>query len=105
VTASPQEHASTLTQNPATADDPKAICARSIHIMGNGDLGEFEAVIHAEAVNREAGHEPMAARGSGPAAFYATARWLRGAFSDLLIVPDAPVPPRRWQGHRTLGQP
>ena len=51
--------------------------------MADGDLREFEAVIHPKAVNREAAREPMASRGMGPAAFYATALWLRGAFSDL----------------------
>lgn len=70
-------------QNPAAADDPKALCARSLYIMPGGDLREFEALIHPEATNREAAHEPMASRGKGPAAFYATALWLRGAFSEL----------------------
>jgi predicted ester cyclase len=51
--------------------------------MADGDLPEFEALIHPEATNREAANEPMAARGRGPAAGYATALWLRGAFSDL----------------------
>ena len=72
-----------LAQNPATADDPKAVCARSIHIMADGELGEFEALVHPEATNREAVREPMASRGRGPAAYYATALWLRGAYSDL----------------------
>ena len=72
-----------LAQNPATADDPKAVCVRSIHIMADGELGEFEALIHPEATNREAVREPMASRGRGPAAYYATALWLRGAYSDL----------------------
>jgi predicted ester cyclase len=72
-----------LDHNLVTADDPKAMCARSIQIMADGDLGEFEALIHPEAVNREAVHEPMASRGRGPAAYYATALWLRGAISDL----------------------
>jgi predicted ester cyclase len=51
--------------------------------MADGDLREFEAVIHPKAVNREAAQEPMASRGMRPAAFYAPALWLRGAFSDL----------------------
>jgi predicted ester cyclase len=85
------ESASTITQNQAPADDPRAMCARSVQIMADGDLREFEAVIHPEAVNREAVHEPAAARGNGPAAFYATALWLRGAFSDL-----------RWDVHEVV---
>src|SRR5215470_333099 len=72
-----------LAQNPATAVDAKALCVRSVQIMADGDLREFEALFHPEATNREAADEPMAARGRGPAAFYATALWLRGAFSDL----------------------
>jgi predicted ester cyclase len=40
-------------------------------------------VIHPDAVNREAKDEPPASRGAGPAAFYATAVWLRGAFAEL----------------------
>ena len=86
---SPTEPAPTgLAQSPATADDPKAVCVRSLQIMADGDLREFEDLIHPEAANREAADEPMAARGRGPAAFYATALWLRGAFSDL-----------RWEMH------
>lgn len=54
-----------LAQNPAAVDDPKAVCAHSIHIMADGDLGEFEALIHPEATNREAAREPMASRGRG----------------------------------------
>jgi predicted ester cyclase len=72
-----------VAKNPVALDDPKAVCIRSIHIMADGDLRDFEAVIHRDATNREASSEPMEARGSGPAAFYATALWLRGAFSDL----------------------
>ena len=72
-----------LAGNPATADDPRAVCVRSLHIMANGGLRDFEALVHPEAINREAATEPVAARGKGPAAFYATALWLRGAFSDL----------------------
>lgn len=70
-------------QNRAAGDDPKEACVRSIRIMADGDLSEFEALIHPEAANREARKELPAARGRGPAAFYATAPWLRGAFSDM----------------------
>ena len=64
-------------------DDLKALCARSIHIMGDGELSDFEAVVHPDARNREAEVEPPACRGTGPAAFYATALWLRSAYADL----------------------
>jgi predicted ester cyclase len=59
--------------------------------MTEGDLRELEALIHPDAVNRETADAPMAARGKGPAAFYATALWLRGAFSDL-----------RWDVHEVV---
>jgi predicted ester cyclase len=89
---SPTESAPTsYAQSPATADDAKTMCARSLRIMANGDLSDFEALIDPAATNREAANEPMAARGEGPAAFYATALWLRGAFSDM-----------RWDVHETV---
>jgi len=71
---------------------PKALCERTIHIMADGDLADFEAVIHPDAVNREARTEPAAARGRGPAAFYATALWLRSALADM-----------RWDIHQAAG--
>ena len=59
-------------QNTA-AQDPKAVSVRLIRIMAEGDLLEFEVLIHPDAANREAHKEPIAARGRGPAAFYASA--------------------------------
>jgi predicted ester cyclase len=67
----------------STSTDHKALCVHSIHLMGDGDLPDFEAVVHPDAINREGKDEPLASRGRGPAAFYATALWLREAFSDL----------------------
>jgi predicted ester cyclase len=68
----------------ATTDSgPAALCARSMDIMVTGGLEDFERVFHPEAVNREAGGEPPATRQGGPAGFYATAQWLRAAFSGL----------------------
>jgi predicted ester cyclase len=66
-----------------TTDSAKALCIRSMQIMVDGTLEDFEAVVHPEATNREAKDEPPETRGRGPAAFYATARWLRGWFDDL----------------------
>lgn len=60
-----------------------AVAVASLHAMGSGTLSDFEALYTADAVNREALNEPPDTRGTGPAAFYATARWLRTAFSDL----------------------
>ncbi|MFF5079214.1 ester cyclase [Actinoplanes sp. NPDC000266] len=59
------------------------LCVRSMTIMAFGDLGELDDVVHPRATNREAKDEPPACRGQGPAAFAATARWLRAAFADL----------------------
>ena len=68
----------------ATTDSgPAALCARSMEIMVTGSLEDFERVFHPEAVNREAGGEPPVTRQGGPAGFYATALWLRAAFSGL----------------------
>src|SRR5215210_334264 len=58
-------------------------CVRSMTIMASGDLDDLTQVVHPQAVNREAKDEPPACRGQGPAAFAATARWLRAAFADL----------------------
>ena len=60
-----------------------AVAIASLHAMGSGDLADFEAAYTADVVNREAIAEPPDTRGGGPAAMYATARWLRTAFSDL----------------------
>jgi predicted ester cyclase len=56
---------------------------QAMKIMASGDLGELREFIHPDAVNREAEAEPPDCRGRGPAAFAATARWLRSAFDDL----------------------
>ena len=65
-------------------DDPAAVAVASMHAMGSGTLVDFEGLYTADAVNREAITEPPDTRGTGPAALYATARWLRTAFSDLI---------------------
>ena len=63
--------------------DAKELCVRSIHIMADGNLEDLETVVHPDARNREAVDEPPATRGRGPAAFYATALWLRDAYAEL----------------------
>ena len=60
-----------------------ALCAHSLDLMATGSLEDFERVYHPQAVNREAAVEPPAARQPGPAGVYATAQWLRAAFSGL----------------------
>jgi predicted ester cyclase len=55
----------------------------SMLAMATGTLADLERVVHPDAVNREAGDEPPACATPGPAGFWATAQWLRTAFSDL----------------------
>ena len=84
-----------------TRMDTKELCVRSVQIMADGTMEDFEAIVHPEARNREDVDEPpesrgrargrrrtspsgsFASRGRGPAAFYATALWLRDAYADL----------------------
>ena len=62
------------------------VCVRSMHLMATGELAGLADVVHPAAVNRESSAEPPATRGAGPAAFHATAVWLRSAFSELTFV-------------------
>jgi predicted ester cyclase len=72
-----------------TARDARAdLAARSIAVMADGTLDDLRRVVHPQAVNREASAEPPACRGRGPEAFWATALWLRSAFSDLAFAVD-----------------
>ena len=66
---------------PVSADTSTAI--KSMHLMESGELADLAAVYTADVVNRESKDEPPDTRGTGPAAMYATARWLRSAFSEL----------------------
>lgn len=64
--------------------NPAAIlAARVFTAMGSGDLADFEVLIHPDAVNRAAVEQPLACRGRGPQAWYATAQWLRNFSCDL----------------------
>ena len=67
------------------------LCIRSVDLMATGSPEDFEQVCHPQAANREAAAEPPPARQPGPAGFYATAEWLRAAFSGL-----------RWEVHETV---
>ena len=73
----------TPTQDPMAAADPRALCQRIFSVFADGQLPDFEALFHPEAVNREASTQPSACRGRGPAAFYATGLWLRSALTDM----------------------
>ena len=67
--------------SPAVLSDVDA-AVRSIHLMTVGTADQFAEVNHPDAFNRESSAEPPATRERGPAAFYATALWLRAAFSE-----------------------
>lgn len=60
-----------------------ATCIRSLNLMAIGTVEDLAGVYAPDAVNREAKDEPPLTRGTGPAAVYATALWLREAFADL----------------------
>ena len=66
-----------------TYSETTALCIRSMDLMTEGTREDFEPVYHPEGVNREAAVEPPATRQPGPAGFWATAQWLREAFSGL----------------------
>jgi predicted ester cyclase len=75
-----------------TGSETAALLVRSLDAMATGSRGEFDRIYDPAAVNREAATEPPAARQPGPAGFWATAQWLRGAFSGL-----------RWEVHEATG--
>jgi predicted ester cyclase len=63
--------------------DLGSIVIKSIQAMADGSAADFEKLIHPAAVNRENVVQPPSSRMPGPAGFYATALWLRGAFAEL----------------------
>ena len=67
----------------APSDAMVAVAVASIHAMGSGSFADFASLYTEDAVNRESATEPPDTRGTGPAAMFATAVWLRTAFSDL----------------------
>ncbi|GAB4587201.1 ester cyclase [Nocardia sp. IFM 10818] len=79
------------TPSPTAADTARALAIRSVHLMAAGDRADFDAIIHPDATNREGRTEPPAARGRGPAAYHATALWLRAAYADLHHTIEAAV--------------
>ena len=67
----------------STYNETTELCVRSLHLMTGGNREDFEPVYHPQAVNREAASEPPPSRQPGPSGFWATAQWLRAAFSGL----------------------
>ena len=68
---------------PDTSTARKEIAVRSIQLMATGTHEDLCRVVHPQATNRESAAEPPACRGRGPDAFWATAQWLRSAFSEM----------------------
>lgn len=83
VTVGPMTIIDPATLGGLTAEQAKELAVRSVQIMADGTRPEIDVVVHPDAVNREGKDEPPESRGRGPAAFYATALWLREWFSDL----------------------
>lgn len=75
-----------------TRDEAVTLLVRSMDAMATGSREQFDLLYDATAVNREAATEPPACRQPGPPGFYATAKWLRAAFSGL-----------RWEVHESAG--
>jgi predicted ester cyclase len=75
------------------ADTRREMALRSISVMADGTLEDFEEVLHPQFLNHEQKDEPPAARGIGPATAYSTALWLRDAFADL-----------RWEIHEVVAE-
>ncbi len=67
----------------AVSGDPISVAVRSIHTMADGNRADFDLLYHPQAVDRENRVQPPSSRVPGPACFYSTALWLRGAFADL----------------------
>jgi predicted ester cyclase len=82
-TAPSGEAVTATSSTDAGSTDAKTLAIRSLHEMADGDLADFEATYTVDAHNRESKDEPPDARRAGPAASYATALWLRAAFSEL----------------------
>jgi predicted ester cyclase len=66
-----------------STDDPVSVAVRSLHLMADGDLADFDGVYHPHAVDRGNSTQPPSSRVPGPAGFHSTALWLRAAFAGL----------------------
>jgi predicted ester cyclase len=76
-------HAGAPAANAASVLDARAIAIDSVRVMANGGYADLVRLVHPHGVNREAKAEPPAAATAGPDGFWATAHWLRTAFSEL----------------------
>ncbi|MFN0093016.1 MAG: ester cyclase [Acidimicrobiales bacterium] len=68
---------------PVDAGELAALVAGGLDAMAHGARADIERFVAPHAVNREAVAEPLDCRAPGPSGFFATAQWLRRAYSDL----------------------
>jgi predicted ester cyclase len=73
----------TASSSSAVSADPIPVAVRSLHAMADGDRADFDLLYHPHVVDRENQVQPPSSRVPGPAGVYATALWLRAAFSGL----------------------
>jgi len=73
----------TTAPTPAFRSEAERLVREQFRIIETGELDLADANVTPGYVNHRAVHEPLAARGQGPDALKATARWLRRAFTDL----------------------
>jgi len=69
-------------------DSIRGAARRAVRAMTDAPRERFDELYAPDAVHREAVREPQDCRQPGPAGFFATATWLRAAFSDLAWADD-----------------
>jgi predicted ester cyclase len=63
--------------------DLVSVAVRSIHAMASGERAEFDELYDPAATDRENPVQPPSSRVPGPDGYWATAQWLRRAFTGL----------------------
>ena len=76
-------HSTPAPASDLTIDDAERLVREQFAVIETADLALAEVNVTSDFVNHRALHEPLPARGRGPTALHATARWLHDAFSDL----------------------
>ena len=72
-----------MTDTPVDEVAAERLVREQFAIIETGEFERAESNVTPDFVNHRSATEPIAARGQGPSALQATARWLRSAFSDL----------------------
>ncbi|MBV9922315.1 MAG: ester cyclase [Pseudonocardia sp.] len=68
---------------PVDRQHAERLVREQFRIIETGDLARAAGNVTADFLNHRSAHEPLAARGRGPAALAATTTWLRRAFSEI----------------------